>query len=206
MPPFERKYTAERTKAIYRARFEHGCTHNEIARRAQAGELVPGDPFKVPVGYVGKLCRAEEQRRALRFRSPLADKPHRDAIEELRRGLIAAADDMLSDYRALAKRKPANADPARGREIARLIREAAAIPTPKTDTPQAPGQRRDGQREGGETRGGTAGSLLTAHRGVSRHEHEDLSDHTHEAEGDATQRQVGEGGGSGSRMPERAAA
>jgi hypothetical protein len=124
-------------------------TYPRIVELAAKGEIVAGDPFEIPAEYVGDLCRREEKRRAGRYSSPVADKPHRDAIEELRRGLMSAADDMLTDFRAVAKRTPAKADPERGRQIARLLREASAIPIPKADTPSAPGAKRDGHREGG---------------------------------------------------------
>jgi hypothetical protein len=138
MAAFERKYAGERLRAILAARFDKGLSFPEISKRAKAGELVPDDPFEISTGYLGKLCAREAKARELRFTSPLADKPHRDAIEELRRGLVAAADDMLTDYRNVAKKTPAKADPGRGREIARLIREAAAIPAQKEDTPPKP--------------------------------------------------------------------
>lgn len=164
MAPFDRKLSAEQRKLIYQARFEHGQTYTQITRRVLAGELGAGEPVQISPDYVGRICRAEEKKRHLRFSSPLADKPHRDAIEELRRGLIAAADDMLTDYRRLAKRSPAKADVARGREIARLIREAAAIPAKKEDTPAAPGQKTNGTQTEGPTRSGVGGALLTAMR------------------------------------------
>jgi hypothetical protein len=202
MAPFDRKYSPTRMKAIYRARFELGYSYPEIAKKAQAGEIVAGDPFEIGAYYVGECCRKEEKRRALRFTSPLADKPHRDAIEELRRGLIAAADDMLTELRG---RKPANVDPERARQIARLVREASAIPIPKADIPAKPGQHREGHREGGITRSGQAGSLLAAHRGVSRNPNDDASRITQEAGHDDApnhaEEHVEAGGETGSRSP-----
>lgn len=165
---FEKKYAGERRTAIYRARFELGLTYKEIARRAKAGELLADDPFEISAEYLGSLCRDEEHRRAGRFSSPLADKPHRDAIEDLRRGLIAAADDLLSDWRATCKKKPGSADPGRGREIARLIREAAAIPAQKQETPEKPGAKTNGHQNEGPTRHGTAGALLNAMRSTTQ--------------------------------------
>jgi hypothetical protein len=210
MAPFDRKYSPTRMKAIYRARFELGLSYPEIAKKAQAGEIVAGDPFEIGAYYVGECCRKEEKRRALRFTSPLADKPHRDAIEELRRGLIAAADDMLTELRG---RKPANVDPERARQIARLVREASAIPIPKADIPAKPGEHRDGQREGGITRHGQAGSLLAAHRGNRSNDHaNDAAEaNTHDQAGQAGQTQEhgqeqaqqleAQGGGLGSHSP-----
>jgi hypothetical protein len=164
MAAFERKYAGERLRAILAARFDKGLSFPEISKRAKAGELVPDDPFEISTGYLGKLCAREAKARELRFTSPLAEKPHRDAIEELRRGLVAAADDMLTDYRNVAKKTPAKADPGRGREIARLIREAAAIPAMREDTPQKPGHKTNGQTTEGQTRHGPAGQLLAAMR------------------------------------------
>jgi hypothetical protein len=164
MAAFERKYAGERLRAILAARFDKGLSFPEISKRAKAGELVPDDPFEISTGYLGKLCAREAKARELRFTSPLAEKPHRDAIEELRRGLVAAADDMLTDYRNVAKKTPAKADPGRGREIARLIREAAAIPAQKEDTPEKPGHKTNGKQTEGPTRSGTGGALLDAMR------------------------------------------
>lgn len=191
MPAFQRKVTAEQRKAIFQARFEHGHTYAEVHRRATEGELDCGK-VDVSLDYIGRLCRNEEKRRALRFRSPLADRPHRDAIEELRRGLIAAGDDMLTELRG---RKAKDQDPERARQIARLVREASAIPIPKADTPLAPGAKQDGRREGAETKGGTAGSLLSAHRNGT-HDHTNETDTTHTQ--DQTPQQQGAGAGSGS--------
>lgn len=165
MPKFEKKYAGERRTAIFRARFELDQTYKAISQQARTGELVPGDKFEIPPEYVGKLCREEEKRRAGRFTSPLADKPHRDAIEELRRGLIAAAEDMLSDFRSIARKTPAKADPVRGRQIVAMVREASSLPIRKDEAPPAPGQQRDGQTNGPKTRTGPGGQLLAAMRG-----------------------------------------
>lgn len=163
MARFEKKYAGERRQAMFRAHFEHDITYAEIARRAKSGELVKDDPFDIPPQYVGELCRAEKDRRAGRYDSPLAEKPHRDSIEQLRRGCIGAADDLLTDYRAMTRKKPGQADPKRLAEIIKMVLLAASIPAPNEEAPLAPGQQKDGKRPSGERiRHGETGALLRA--------------------------------------------
>jgi hypothetical protein len=111
--PFVKKYAGAQRQAIFKARFEHHLSYTEIARRAVSGELTPGEPWQINWQYIGKLCREEEHRRAGRFTSNLANMPHRDAIEELRRGCIGVAEDLMTDLRAISSRKPRDLDPKR---------------------------------------------------------------------------------------------
>ena len=67
------------------------------------------------------------RRRAGRAAS-LADEPHRDAIEKLRRRAVGAADGLLDSYEDELRRRPGKAEPERLRQIVRVIREAAALP------------------------------------------------------------------------------
>jgi hypothetical protein len=153
MRPFEQRYNAATKRAIYDARFARGLSYKRIATLAQDGELIPGETLPIGHEYVGQLCRKEAERRAGKTESALADKPHRDAVEILRRRMIAAADAMSAEYERVATKHPEKADPERGRLIARLLREAAALPAQKADTPLAPGANANGQREGAETGG-----------------------------------------------------
>ncbi len=50
------------------------------------------------------------------------------------------------------------------RQVARALRELAAIPGPNDPRPPAPGAKINGVRNGSETRGGLAGKILAASR------------------------------------------
>lgn len=164
MAPFERKYSAAAIQAIHDARFARNLTYKRIQSLARTGELVPGEQFDISTEYIGELCRKENQRRAGKVESRLADRPHKDAIEVLRRRMISAADSISKHYDELAAKNPAKVDVARGREITRLVREAIALPGPKDETPNAPGTKVNGHQNEGPTRSGEAGSLLNAMR------------------------------------------
>jgi hypothetical protein len=135
--PFQAKYAGQRRQEIFRARFELGLPYEEIARRAREGELIFSDPFEISWQYVGNLCRGEEKRRAGRFDSRLADMPHRDAVEELRRGAIGVAEDILVDLRATSQKHPERADPKRLQEAIKAIALASSIPARHEPAPAA---------------------------------------------------------------------
>jgi len=178
--PFQAKYAGQRRQEIFRARFELGLPYEEIARRAREGELIFSDPFEISWQYVGNLCRAEEKRRAGRFDSKLADKPHRDAVEELRRGCIGVAEDILIDLRATSQKHPERADPKRLQEAIKAVALAASIPARDEPAPPAKGpgikapatpQARAETFNGGNTPTRT-GALMRAHRAQLRAESE----------------------------------
>jgi hypothetical protein len=169
MAPFERKLTAPRRKAIFTARLEHNVQLKEIVRRAKTGELIPGDPFDITLEYVSRLCVQEQRRRAGRYESPLADKPHRDAVELLRRGCIGVADMIVTEMLETGRKRPKDLDPKRLQEAIKAATMAAALPAPNEDAPLAPGQTRDGKRSSGErVRGGETGALMRALRDGAR--------------------------------------
>jgi hypothetical protein len=168
--PFVKKYAGAQRQAIFKARFEHHLSYTEIARRAVTGELTPGEPWQINWQYIGKLCREEEHRRAGRFTSNLANMPHRDAIEELRRGCIGVAEDLMTDLRAISSRKPRDLDPKRLQEAIKAVALAAAIPArderAPAKTPATPVRGRNQWTAGNHpvptpTR---TGSMLKAHR------------------------------------------
>jgi hypothetical protein len=139
-----------------------------VAEHAATGRLVDRSgntvaPFEVPEDTVRTLARDERRARLGERSTALQDMPHRDAIEQLRRRLLAVADHELTWLeRQQANGKLVNME--RVRQIARTIREAASLPGPNDPAPPAPGAKRDGQRNGGATRGGLAAELLSAHR------------------------------------------
>jgi hypothetical protein len=125
--PFERRYAGEQRQAIFRARFELAMTYQEIERRAASGELVEGQPFPISWQVIGNLCRQEERRRRGRFDSKLADMPHRDAIEELRRAALGVAEDLMVDLRAISEKRPRDVDPKRLQELIKATSLAASL-------------------------------------------------------------------------------
>lgn len=189
MAKFRRKYTTDQRKAIFAARFDRGETYAHIAKLAATGELIPGQPFTIGPEYLGEICREQEARRVGKVESPLADKPHRDAVEVLRRRMISVADNLSDDLEKLASKKPDKVDPERARQVARLLREVASIPSPKEETPRAPGSNAGGQRQDSQTRGGAAGALLAAHRATTRQSQDqaEYADQAQQQDDDAQQ-------------------
>jgi hypothetical protein len=162
MPPFKKKYAGERRQAMFKAHFDDEITYSEISRMAAAGQLIPGDSFTIPPQYVGELCRAERERRAGQFVTPLAAMPHRDAVEELRRRALGIADYLSTDAMAIARKTPAKLDVKRAQELAKLVTFVSTIPARNEDAPLAPGKTVDGKRPSGEKIRGRMGALLAA--------------------------------------------
>lgn len=137
---------------------------SRVVELAAAGELtLNGQPvaaFKCNADTVRHEARVLRKRRAGRVTSKLAETAPADAVETLRRRLVNAADAMLQEEE---KRSPKVRDPGKLREIARAVREIAAIPGPRDPRPVPPGAKKDGKREGGETRTGLAGDILRDH-------------------------------------------
>jgi hypothetical protein len=132
---------------------------------AAAGELhYDGqrlEPFETNEGTVRDLARNLRLRTIGGKRAtPLENRPHRDAIETLRRRLITTADVLLRDLERQSAKAPGTVNLERLRQIARMVREAAALPGPDDPRPPAPGVQVGGFRNGGTTRGGLAGRIL----------------------------------------------
>lgn len=154
MPAFVQKYSDEAKEAMYQASIARGLSYPRIAELARAGELTRSNgekipPFGIHVMYLGEIVRKEHRRRTGRAATDLAKLPPRDGIEALRRRLLSVADHMSDDLAKQAKRDVSKADPERLRQIARAVRELAALPGPTDPRPAAPGQKVDGHRDGG---------------------------------------------------------
>jgi hypothetical protein len=166
--PFERRYAGEQRQAIFRARFELAMTYQEIERRAASGELIEGQPFPISWQVIGNLCRQEERRRRGRFDSKLADMPHRDAIEELRRAALGVAEDLMVDLRAISEKRPRDVDPKRLQELIKATSLAASLPSRDEPAP-APRVPNDRLIPGaGMTDGAKTGAMMRAHRETVR--------------------------------------
>lgn len=161
-------YTPQQRDALGHAYVDLGMKPREIVAAAADGRLTlhgeklePFDVNPVSIATYGKRLLAK---RSARSSSNLAALPHRDAVEQLRARLVTVADEVLTAYE---RQRAEDRDVERGRQIVRLVREAAALPAATDPTPPAPGAKRDGKREGAETKGGLAGALLADHRRTS---------------------------------------
>lgn len=169
--PFKRVHSDARRHAVTIARVDKHWPISRILAAAAAGDLVPGDPFKITAGYVSELARREVERRAKTEESPLANAPHRDAVETLRRRCVSSADKLLTSFDRILDKDPEKADPERLRQIVRVVREAAALPERKDETPRAPGSAQGGPRTEQASRHGEAGRLIAAMRQADTNGH-----------------------------------
>ena len=166
MPAFTRMYTDQQREAMAAA-FVGGMTCKAVVAAAGAGELVHNgqrlEAFEAKPSTVRDLGRRLRKRRAGELHSQLLEASPRDAVEALRRRLVSAADHELDALEG-ARKRGERVDLERLRQVARTVREAAAIPGPTAPRPPAPGVRdRDtGVRVGGPTRGGLAAQILEA--------------------------------------------
>jgi hypothetical protein len=166
MGAFDRKYSRELEEAVRRAACDRGIQPaRRILELAQAGELEDGLPAEpVTIDMVRHWIGEEKRARAGRKPSAVASMPARDAVELLRRRLLTASEEML---RRQENKSPDKRDPEMLRQIARAVREAAAIPGPTDPRPSKPGQRdpRTGEHNGTHTTGGLAAQIAaTANR------------------------------------------
>lgn len=142
----------------------------ELAREGELtanGELIPAFELKestardVGVRYAQRLAGVRE--------TPLADVQPRDAIEQLRRRLVSATDASLGlvEHKMATKKQPANGEELR--QLARAVREIAAIPgsgVGGAPAKTAPGSHVPGKGKlDGATSGGLAGSVIAAASG-----------------------------------------
>lgn len=166
MPTFERIYSDLQRDAVTSAYLDRGIRpQRRIAELAKHGELVHDgqrlEPFDLNVYTLRDMLVKERKRRAGRVRGEAAKLSHEDAIDALRVRLINVADTTLAieERRAAAQR-----DPERLRQIARCVREVAALPRKGENRSIAPGQTHDREQTEGATRGGIGGQLLAAAR------------------------------------------
>jgi hypothetical protein len=112
----------------------------------------------VTIDMVRHWIGEERRARAGRVKNPIASMPGRDAVELLRGRLLAASEAML---RKQENKSPEARDPEMLRQIARAVREAAAIPDRNDPRPSKPGQRdpRTGEHNGTHTTGGLAAQI-----------------------------------------------
>lgn len=165
MPAIEAKYSAAQREAIATAYVDRGVRPaSRVVQLAAEGKLTLDgetlDAFDTRIGTVRDAARKLRLRRAGSAHSATVKADPRDAVEALRRRLIALADRELA---VLENRRRGTVDPERLRQIARVVREVAALPGPSDPRPPTPGRSNaTTQRTGAETTSGLAGSLLKA--------------------------------------------
>lgn len=161
MSTFQAKYTDEQKDAIVAAYLDQGIRPaRKVCDLAAAGKLGL-EPFTITQDMVRWAARRERQRRVGKITSQLAQQPPRDAIEAMRRRLVNLTDALLKDAERKAGRK--EHDPKRLTEIARCLREIAAIPGPNDARPVKPGDKipgGGGAKNGERTRSGPVAAML----------------------------------------------
>jgi hypothetical protein len=169
--PFRSRFTDEQREAVVAARAKHPAPR--VAELAAAGRLrnAAGEQlaaFEIAPTTIRDLCSRARRRSIGEAPSPMANLEPVQAIEGLRKRLVAAADHLLADYEHQVARNPSKADPERLRQLLRCAREAAALsPNAPTGLAQreASGLRAPtaspGQQPGEST---LAGRILAEHR------------------------------------------
>jgi hypothetical protein len=167
MPMNAAKYTAEQRDAMAHAFEDRGIrpASRVVALAAEGKLTVDGrrvDAFDCNENTVRDEASKLRRRRAGDRRSKLIAETPRDSVEALRRQLVSLTDRELA---ALKRRKAGTVSGEQLRQIARAVRELAAIPGPDDPRPVAPGARTPGtgERESQRTTGGLAGQVLAAH-------------------------------------------
>lgn len=174
MPTVPAIYSRDQREALAAAYGETDTTAADVVALAANGTLRHPDgvtlaPFTVPENTVRSVARREAAREAARKPEPtIADLPHRDAVEQLRRRLARVIDIEVERLEGeMAEGQRATGEQLR--QMARAMRELAAIPEPLDPTPPAPGAKVNGVRNGAETRGGIGARILAEIRAENGH-------------------------------------
>jgi hypothetical protein len=166
MSAFERRYSEDQIETAVTAYLDRGIRpQRKVLELAAAGQLQARDgrilkPFTMNRHtYADFLTRERKRRRGPMPRNAL-ERPD-DVMEGMRRRMIAVANDELTHAE---KQRRGKRDPEHLRQIARLMREVAALPGPKDGRSRQPGARdQNGKMVDGASEG-IAGKMLAAHR------------------------------------------
>jgi len=169
MSAFERRYSDEQIAAAVHSYLDRKIRPAKaVLQLARDGNLLDRRGQEVPAftmgeAYLRALVTAERKRR----RGPVKaggmnslSNPD-DVLEGLRRRMIALADSELG---VCERQRQGKRDPEHMRQIARLVREVAALPKPGEGRSKTPGAKENGVRTEGQSRDGMVGALLHAHR------------------------------------------
>lgn len=172
MPTFVEVYTDQQRDAVAFAWNDRiirpAARVAELARRgeltAENGETLP--PFDMPEGTIRSVARHARKRRRGKLPSKLADAPPRDAVENLRRRLVAMTDRELERLERKQRTKPTEPlDTEHTRQLARAVLEIARLPGPSDPRPPSKDTRDpETGKKGPDARGGLAGDILRDHR------------------------------------------
>lgn len=176
---FEAVYTDEQRDALATAYEDRRIRPaRRVVELAQAGELAPGlAAFTVHGGdnTVRDMARKLRARRAGQHVRETSKRAPRDMLETLRVRLVAIVEEEIARVEREQKKRGAKPiDPDRLRQLARALREAAAIPTRDEPAAPKPGHGPIAQRQGGATRSSAtlAGRILAdaSRQGETAHE------------------------------------
>jgi len=169
MSAFERRYSDEQIAAAVHSYLDRKIRPAKaVLQLARDGNLLDRRGQEVPAfsmgeAYLRALVTDERKRR----RGPVKtggmnslSNPD-DVLEGLRRRMIALADSELG---VCERQRQGKRDPEHMRQIARLVREVAALPKPGEGRPKVPGAKENGVQTEGRTRTGIVGQMLHAHR------------------------------------------
>jgi len=170
MSAFERRYSDEQIAAAVHSYLDRKIRPaRAVLKLAREGNLLDRRGQEVPAftmgeAYLRALVTAERKRRRGPVKSGgmnALSNPD-DVLEGLRRRMIALADAELG---VCERQRKGKRDPEHMRQIARLVREVAALPKPGEGRSRTPGKRDEtGAKPEGQSRDGMVGALLHAHR------------------------------------------
>ncbi len=169
MGAWQKAYTDDQRDAIEQAWGDRGirpasriqtlAADGELTRN---GDLIPA--FHIPETTIRTIGARYVRSCEGHIRSKLAVQPPGDAVEQLRQRLVNAVNTEIGRIeRKQEKRQEVKGEQLR--QVARAIREIAAIPGPNdTKRPVQPGQHdpEKGGKTSGATKGGLAGKILAS--------------------------------------------
>ena len=187
---FVAKYTADQKAAVVAEKErDPKATYAEVARRLAAGEIVmdgePVEAVEMDPYYIGQLVRDHKRKVRGEVDSGLSKMAHGDAMEAVRKRLLALTEYQLGREERKMARKGGNGqkdiDPTKIQQLARAAREISHLdPDPVRGRKPAPGARKGTESSGG-TNGttpttGLAGEIMRDHNAsaASAHDVEDV--------------------------------
>ena len=142
MTVWDVKYTDDQREAIETAGIDRGTRPAAIVALARAGDLRTGaggrlEPFDVPRATVQTIIRNARRRRAGDVIAPEAALSARDAVEVLRTRMVNAISAEIS--RIERRHKATGKEGSELAQLAKAVRELAAIPGPDGKAPHGTG-------------------------------------------------------------------
>lgn len=187
--PFDEKLTDEQREAAALRYLDTEDTGREVARKAGAGELTlrgePVDAFDIAPSYAAQLGLKLKRQRTGKATSKVADMPHRDALEVLRRRLMSVGESAVAALEKQAAKDAEKLDLERLRQAGRVLIELGKIPGPAETRPAQQGRDVNGNRDT-PTRGGIAGALLREHRASAEPAQDEAHSRTDSGDSTAT--------------------